>query len=61
MVNRVLLSIPDAKPIQKILTVGKTYHVFGALGNGLVILCDDMKTRAVVLESRFGKGASCTG
>lgn len=47
-----LVSLPDAR-VHPPLTVGKVYEVRRFLGNGSIILSDDMKTLVLVLAHRL--------
>ena len=53
----VLLSLPDAKFVQKLppVTVGAVYKVQKEIGNGYVVETDDGKDLALILASRFAK------
>jgi hypothetical protein len=51
-VKQKLKSLPEAK-VHPPLTVGKTYEVRYTVGNGSVILSDDMKTLVMVLTERL--------
>lgn len=48
----VLASMPDAQ-VHPPLTEGKTYEIRGFMGNGAVILSDNMKTLVLVLTFRM--------
>lgn len=50
--KRKLNSMPEAK-VHPPLTVGKVYEVRYTVGNGSVILSDDMKTLVMVLTERL--------
>lgn len=47
-----LESPPDAK-VHPPVTVGKVYEVRGHIGNGAVVLADDMKTLVLIRADRF--------
>lgn len=47
-----LISLPDAKRIQRNFTVGKYYEIKGEVGNGYVII-NDVGVLSIVLKARF--------
>lgn len=47
-----LISLPDAKNLQKHFTIGKYYQICGEIGNGYVIL-NDADVMSIVLKTCF--------
>ena len=56
----ILKTLPNAKDLQKLFTVGKAYYILGSIGNGYIIENDE-GTKSIVLKSSFESTAEFSG